>query len=114
MNDRRVVITGLGVITPVGNDLATFWESLKNGVSGISMLDAFDTTGYDCRFAGQVRNFDPKNYFNNPKDVRRTDRYAQYRHLLGKKIVATGRLQPGGGKYEKPQVLTLRSIKELF
>jgi hypothetical protein len=44
----------------------------------------------------------------------RTDRYAQYRHLLGKKIVVTGRLQPGGGKYEKPQVLALRAIKELF
>ena len=77
MNDRRVVITGLGVVTPIGNDLSTFWENLKNGVSGISLLDAFDTTGYDCRIAGQVRNFEPKNFFNNPKDVRRTDRYAQ-------------------------------------
>src|SRR3712207_941027 len=77
MNDRRVVITGLGVVTPIGNDLPTFWDNLKNGVSGISRLDAFDTTGYDCRIAGQVRNFEPKNFFNNPKDVRRTDRYAQ-------------------------------------
>jgi 3-oxoacyl-[acyl-carrier-protein] synthase II len=77
MNHRRVVITGLGVVTPIGNDLPTFWENLKNGVSGISLLDAFDTTGYDCRIAGQVRNFEPKNFFNNPKDVRRTDRYAQ-------------------------------------
>jgi 3-oxoacyl-[acyl-carrier-protein] synthase II len=77
MNDRRVVITGMGVVTPLGNDLVTFWENLKNGVSGIGILDAFDTTGYDCRIAGQVRNFEPKNFFNNPKDVRRTDRYAQ-------------------------------------
>ena len=77
MKDRRVVITGLGVVSPVGNDLDTFWDNLKNGVSGIDMLDAFDTTGYDCRFGGQVRNFDPKNYFNNPKDARRTDRFAQ-------------------------------------
>jgi 3-oxoacyl-[acyl-carrier-protein] synthase II len=77
MNDRRVVITGIGVVTPIGNDLPTFWDNLKNGVSGISLLDAFDTTGYDCRIAGQVRNFEPKNFFNNPKDVRRTDRYAQ-------------------------------------
>ena len=45
MNDRRVVITGMGVVTPLGNDLVTFWENLKNGVSGIGMLDAFDTTG---------------------------------------------------------------------
>lgn len=77
MNDRRVVITGLGVVTPIGNDLDTFWDNLKNGVSGITPIDAFDTTGYDCRFGGQVRNFEPKNYFNNPKDVRRTDRFAQ-------------------------------------
>src|SRR3712207_1673096 len=77
MNDRRVVITGLGVVTPIGNDVPTFWENLKNGVSGITPIDAFDATGYDCRFSGQVRNFEPKNFFNNPKDVRRTDRFAQ-------------------------------------
>ncbi len=76
-NDRRVVITGMGVITPVGNDLDTFWENLKNGVSGIKALDAFDASGFDCRIAGQVRDFEPKNFFKNPKDVRRTDRFAQ-------------------------------------
>ncbi|HEX4640232.1 MAG TPA: beta-ketoacyl-ACP synthase II [Chthoniobacterales bacterium] len=73
--DRRVVITGMGVITPVGNDLDTFWRSLQNGVSGIDCITALDTTGYDCRIAGEVRNFEPKDYFKNPKDVRRTDRY---------------------------------------
>lgn len=77
MKDRRVVITGLGVVTPVGNEVATFWESLKNGVSGIGMIDAFDTNGYECRIGGQVRNFEPKDFFKNPKDVRRTDRFAQ-------------------------------------
>ena len=77
MNNRRVVITGLGVVTPVGNDLVTFWDNLKNGVSGIGLLDSFDTTGFDCRIGGQVRNFEPKEFFKNPKDVRRTDRFAQ-------------------------------------
>ena len=52
MNDRRVVITGLGVVTPVGNDVATFWDNLKNGVSGIGMVDALDVSGYDCRIGG--------------------------------------------------------------
>lgn len=75
MTDRRVVITGLGVVTPVGNDVETFWSNLKNGVSGIHTIDAFDTTGYDCRIGGQVRGFDPKPFFKNPKDVRRTDRF---------------------------------------
>src|SRR5881394_767321 len=73
--ERRVVITGLGVITPIGNDLDTFWRNLQNGVSGIDCITAFDTTAYDCRIAGEVRDFEPKNFFNNPKDVRRTDRY---------------------------------------
>jgi len=77
INDRRVVITGIGVITPVGNDLETFWSSLKNGVSGIKRIESFDVSKYDCRIGGEVRNFDPKPYFKNPKDVRRTDRFAQ-------------------------------------
>jgi len=77
MYNRRVVITGLGVVTPVGNDLLTFWDNLKNGVSGIGLVDAFDTTGYDCLIGGQVRNYEPKDFFKNPKDVRRTDRFAQ-------------------------------------
>jgi 3-oxoacyl-[acyl-carrier-protein] synthase II len=67
----------MGVVTPVGNDLKTFWSNLKNGVSGIRTIDAFDTTGYDCRIGGQVRDFDPKPFFKNPKDVRRTDRFSQ-------------------------------------
>ena len=77
MTDRRVVITGMGVLTPVGNDVETFWSNLKNGVSGIHTIDAFDTTAYDCKIGGQVRDFDPKLFFKNPKDVRRTDRFSQ-------------------------------------
>ena len=74
--NRRVVITGMGVLTPIGGDVDTFWRNLQNGVSGIDCITAFDTSAYDCRIAGEVRGFEPKNYFNNPKDVRRTDRYA--------------------------------------
>jgi 3-oxoacyl-[acyl-carrier-protein] synthase II len=76
-NDRRVVITGLGAITPLGNDVETFWQNLKNGVSGIHKIEAFDTAAYDCKIGGEVRGFDPKAFFKNPKDVRRTDRFAQ-------------------------------------
>jgi 3-oxoacyl-[acyl-carrier-protein] synthase II len=73
--DRRVVITGLGVVTPIGNDLDTFWRNLRNGVSGIGRIQAFDTSAFDCQIAGEIRDFEPKNYFKTPKDVRRTDRY---------------------------------------
>src|SRR6059036_3850541 len=76
-SDRRVVITGLGAITPLGSDVETFWSNLKNGVSGISTIDAFDTNSYDCKIGGQIRDFDPKPFFKNPKDVRRTDRFTQ-------------------------------------
>ena len=76
-SDRRVVITGLGAVTPLGSDVETFWSNLKNGVSGISTIDAFDTTSYDCKIGGQIRDFDPKPFFKNPKDVRRTDRFTQ-------------------------------------
>ncbi len=75
--NRRVVITGMGVVTPVGNDLETFWSNLKNGISGIGLITEFDASAYDCRIVGEVRGFEAKDFFKNPKDARRTDRFAQ-------------------------------------
>jgi 3-oxoacyl-[acyl-carrier-protein] synthase II len=86
-NDRRVVLTGLGAVTPVGNDIESFWSNLKNGVSGIRTIDAFDTSAYDCKIGGQVRDFDPKPFFKNPKDVRRTDRFTQLAMAAAKMAV---------------------------
>src|SRR2546429_2560842 len=86
-NDRRVVITGLGSVTPLGNDVETFWSNLKNGVSGIRAIDAFDTSAYDCGIGGQVHNFDPKPLFKNTKDVRRTDRFTQLSMAAAKMAV---------------------------
>jgi 3-oxoacyl-[acyl-carrier-protein] synthase II len=88
--DRRVVITGLGVITPIGNELDTFWRNLQNGVSGIGKITAMDTTGYDCQIAGEVRNFQAKDVFNNPKDVRRTDRYTHLAMAAAKMAMRDG------------------------
>ena len=84
----RVVITGMGVVTPIGNDLETFWTSLKNGISGIRLIDAFDTSAYDCKIAGEVRGFDPKPFFKNPKDVRRSDRFGQFAMAAAKMALA--------------------------
>ena len=78
MNNRRVVLTGLGAITPIGNDIDTFWRNCLNGVSGVERIQAFDTEGYDCQIAAEVRNFEPKDFFKNPKDPRRADRFAQF------------------------------------
>jgi 3-oxoacyl-[acyl-carrier-protein] synthase II len=87
-NDRRVVITGLGAITPIGSDVETFWSNLKNGVSGIRAIDAFDTSAYDCKIGGQAPDFDPKPFFKNPKDLRRTDRFTQLAMAAAKMAVA--------------------------
>ncbi len=94
--DRRVVITGMGTITPLGNDLEQYWSNLKNGVSGIRLIEAFDTSAFDTRIGGEVRDFDPKHYFKNPKDIRRTDRFAQLAMAAAKNA-----LQDGGIDYEK-------------
>lgn len=77
MSERRVVISGMGVISPVGNDLEAFWESLKAGRSGITRYTAFDSEKFDSKIAGEVRGFEPARYFKTPKDVKRTDRYTQ-------------------------------------
>src|SRR3982751_5124651 len=88
MAERRVVITGMGVVTPIGNSLETFWSNLRNGVSGIHTIDAFDTAGYDCKIGGQVRDFDPKLFFKSPKDVRRTDRFTHFAMAAAKMAIA--------------------------
>jgi len=77
MSERRVVITGMGVVSPVGNELEAFWASLKAGRSGITRYKAFDSEKFDSKIAGEVRDFEPARYFKTPKDVKRTDRYTQ-------------------------------------
>ena len=75
--DRRVVITGMGVVSPCGNTVDTFWENLTNGKSGIDLIRSIDTGGLECQIAGEVRDYDPKPYFKSPKDMRRSDRFSQ-------------------------------------
>jgi len=76
--ERRVVVTGLGVVTPLGHDLDTFWKRLIAGECGIDRITAFDATDFDTQVAGEVKNFDPTPAFPSPKEVRRTDRYSQF------------------------------------
>ncbi len=75
MNERRVVITGIGAISPLGNDLESTWEGLKAGRSGIGKITSMDTDGYSVHIAGEVKGYDPKPYFNDAKDARRADGY---------------------------------------
>ncbi|PIK95331.1 3-oxoacyl-ACP synthase [Synechococcus sp. 60AY4M2] len=71
---RRVVITGLGAITPLGNSPGEFWQSLLAGRSGIGPITHFDASRHECRIAGEVKGFDPLDYLDR-KDVKRTDRF---------------------------------------
>ena len=85
---RRVVITGMGLVSPLGNDLKSFWDNLSNGRSGIGPITLFDVTQYDCRIAGEVKNFDPAAWFNNPRDARRSDRFTQLAVAAAKMALA--------------------------
>ena len=77
-SDRRVVVTGMGVVTPLGNDLDTFWQNLITSQCGIDKISAFDTSAFATQIAGEVKNFDPTPAFPSPKEIRRTDRYSQF------------------------------------
>nr|XP_061803706.1 LOW QUALITY PROTEIN: 3-oxoacyl-[acyl-carrier-protein] synthase 2-like [Nerophis lumbriciformis] len=76
INERRVVITGVGALSPLGNDAASTWDGMKAGRSGIGQIESMSTEGYSVTIAGEVRGFDPRPFFKNPKDARRMDRYA--------------------------------------
>jgi 3-oxoacyl-[acyl-carrier-protein] synthase II len=76
--DRRVVITGLGIVSPMGNDLETFWKHLVDGQCGVDKITSFDASAFATRIAAQVRNFDPAPAFPSPKEVRRADRFSQF------------------------------------
>ena len=77
-SDRRVVITGLGVVTPIGHQLDVFWNNLLAGQCGIDRITAFDAAPFDTQIAGQVKDFDLAPAFPSPKEIRRTDRYSQF------------------------------------
>jgi len=85
---RRVVVTGMGVVTPVGNDLPTFWNNLVNGVSGIGPITHFDATDYKCKIAGEVRGFNAVEHFKTPKDVHRSDRFTHLAVAAAKQAMA--------------------------
>jgi 3-oxoacyl-[acyl-carrier-protein] synthase II len=77
MELKRVVITGLGAITPIGNTVSEYWDNLIKGTSGAGMITRFDASKFKTRFACELKNFDPLNFFDR-KEVRKYDTYAQY------------------------------------
>ena len=87
MESKRVVITGLGAITPIGNTVKDFWEGLVNGKNGAGEITRFDSTLYKTHFACEVKDYDPENYFEK-KNVRKYDHFAQFALIAADEAVA--------------------------
>jgi len=90
---RRVVVTGMGALTPIGNTLQDFWESLVNGVSGANPITHFDTSKFKTKFACELKNYEPATYFDR-KESRKMDRYAQYAHIAVDEAFKNAGLDP--------------------
>ena len=91
---RRVFITGMGVISPLGLDVASSWEGIAQGRSGVDYITAFDAEGFDTRFAAEVKGFNPEEYLDR-KDARRMDRFAQFAAVAAQQACRQANLQPG-------------------
>jgi 3-oxoacyl-[acyl-carrier-protein] synthase II len=101
---RRVVVTGLGALTPIGNTAEELWTGLTHGRSGIGPITKFDATGYPTRIAGEIRNFDPL-AFVDKKEARRLDPYLQYAIASSVMAVGDAGLDPGKTDAERFGVL---------
>jgi 3-oxoacyl-[acyl-carrier-protein] synthase II len=109
MELKRVVVTGLGAITPLGNDVKTTWQSLINGVSGAKPITLIDVSKFKTRFACEVKNFDPNLYIDR-KEARRMDRYAQFAVAAAKEAVEDSGLGNGGINRERVGVVFASGI----
>lgn len=95
MTERRIVITGMGAVTPLGLSVDETWEAMREGRSGIRLVDTFDTSEVQARVAGQVRDFDPAPYFKkDPKAPRRCDRFEQLAMAAAVQAVEDAALNP--------------------
>lgn len=89
--ERRVVITGMGAITPLGNDVETYWENLKNGVLGIDFIKNVDTTNFEVKIAAEVKDFNPEPVIDK-KEARRLDRYSQFAMVAADQAIKDAKL----------------------
>ena len=93
MELKRVVVTGLGAVTPLGNNVPEFWNALLNGVSGAGPITRFDAAKFKTHFACEVKGFDPTQYFEK-KEVRKYDLYAQFAVAAAKESVEDAGINP--------------------
>ena len=86
MDYKRVVVTGVGVLTPIGNKKDEFWQALCDGKTGITRITSFDPSNFDSQIAGEVKNFDPSKYLS-VKEVKRTEKFVQFAVTTSKEAV---------------------------
>jgi 3-oxoacyl-[acyl-carrier-protein] synthase II len=91
MKFNRVVVTGIGAITPVGNNVATFWKNLTDGVSGADKITQFDTTQFRTKFACEVKNYQPENFFDK-KELKKLDAFGQYAFIAADEAIQDAEL----------------------
>jgi 3-oxoacyl-[acyl-carrier-protein] synthase II len=106
---RRVVVTGMGALTPIGNNLQDFWKNLVDGVSGAGLITHFDTSKFKTRFACEIKNYDASRYFDR-KESRKMDRYTQYAHVAADEAVKDAGLDPEATDKDRSGVIWASGI----
>ena len=101
---KRVVVTGIGALTPLGNNIPEYWESLINGVSGADIIKQFDVTKFKTKFACEVKNFNPENYFDR-KEARKLDRFSQLALVAAHEAVLMSNLTEEGLDHDRIGVI---------
>jgi 3-oxoacyl-[acyl-carrier-protein] synthase II len=106
---RRVVVTGMGALTPVGNTLQDYWKGLVDGVSGAGLITHFDTSKFKTKFACEIKGFDPANFFEK-KEARKMDRFAQYAFVAADEAIKDAKLDPDATDKDRSGVIWASGI----
>jgi 3-oxoacyl-[acyl-carrier-protein] synthase II len=106
---RRVVVTGMGALTPIGNNLQDYWKGLVEGVSGSDLITHFDTTKFKTKFACELKNYDPANYFDR-KESRKMDHYTQYALIAAEEAVKDAGIDPEATDKDRSGVIWASGI----
>ena len=107
---ERVVITGLGSVSPLGNDTKTLWDNLMRGASGIGKITTFDAALFDSQIAGEVKGFDPLKYFS-AKEVRHVDKFVQYAVAAAREAVNDAGLDLDKIDQNRAGVLSVQALE---
>ncbi len=104
MTSRRVVVTGMGALTPIGNDLESYWNGLISGTSGCANITHFDATNFKTKFACELKGFDPADHFEK-KEYRRYDRFSQYGIVAASEAINDSKLIESSPNYDRIGVI---------